>query len=74
MIRILAGHDNLHIYFYGAAPSVFSILFGLIKPFMSQYTVQKIKIHSSVKEQWHPEVLELIDPSQIREEFGGTKI
>ncbi|ODN04853.1 SEC14-like protein 4 [Orchesella cincta] len=55
------------------APTVFSVLFGMMKPLMSGRTVEKIKIFSSNKDQWLPAVLEVVDPSEIREQFGGVK-
>ncbi|CAL8125553.1 unnamed protein product [Orchesella dallaii] len=55
------------------APAVFSVLFGMMKSLMSGRTVEKIKIFSSDKNQWLPVVLDLIDASEIREQYGGTK-
>lgn len=56
------------------APQVFSILFGMMKPFMSGHTLNKIQIFPEKKEQWQPVILDLVDPEQIREQFGGTKL
>jgi len=55
------------------APAVFSVLFGMLKPFMSGRTVDKIKVFGDDKEKWEPVVHQLVDPSQIRQRFGGTK-
>jgi len=55
------------------APAVFSILFGMMKSMMSGRTVSKITIFSSDKSQWLPAILNVVDASQIREQFGGTK-
>jgi hypothetical protein len=55
------------------APAIFSILFGMLKPFMSRRTVEKFQMFPVDKEKWEPVIHELIDPSQIRQPFGGTR-
>jgi len=56
-------------YNFLLAPSIFSILFGMMKPLMSGRTVDKIKIYSSDKDQWLPAILDVVDGSEIREQF-----
>lgn len=55
------------------APTIFSILFGMSKAIMSGATVKKVTVFSTDKQQWLPEVLDLVSPDQIREQFGGTR-
>ncbi|OXA40429.1 SEC14-like protein 4 [Folsomia candida] len=55
------------------APAVFSVLFNLMKPLMTARTINKIQIYSSDRAKWEPEVLKLVDASQIRPRFGGCK-
>lgn len=56
-----------------SAPAVFSVLFNLMKPLMTARTINKIQIYSSDRAKWEPEVLKLVDASQIRPRFGGCK-
>lgn len=44
----------------------------MMKAFMSGHTASKFEVFSAKKHQWQPAILELVDPSQIREQFGGT--
>lgn len=66
---------NINLSFFRVpAPAVFSVLYGMMKPFMSSRTIEKIQVFSENKEQWLPAVLKLVDEAEIREEFGGTKV
>jgi len=65
--------ETLSTAFIINAPAVFSVLFNLMKPLMTARTLNKIKIFSSDRQKWEPEVLKTVDASQIRPRFGGTK-
>jgi len=52
-------------------PYVFSLCWNLIKPLLDKATNDKIKIFSS-EVYWKPALAELIDPSELPKEYGGT--
>ena len=51
------------------APSIFPILFSLLKPFLRESTKQKIKVAGS---DWQDVLKKYIDPDQIPVYYGGT--
>ncbi|KAI8434560.1 hypothetical protein MSG28_003106 [Choristoneura fumiferana] len=54
------------------APKVFSLAFSVIKKFMHEYTISKIKIYGSDAKKWQAQVLQLIDKDQLPVHYGGT--
>ncbi|ODM98644.1 SEC14-like protein 4 [Orchesella cincta] len=55
------------------APKVFSLLFGVIKPFMSKETISKISIISGNEETWKKELNSKLNPENVPVRWGGTK-
>lgn len=53
------------------APRLFTLLFSIIKPFMHQATIDKVRIFGFNKSEWAPAILEEIDPDQLPEYYGG---
>ncbi|XP_059057009.1 SEC14-like protein 2 [Achroia grisella] len=56
------------------APKVFSLAFSVIKKFMHENTISKIKIYSSDTKKWQAQVLTLIDKEQLPVHYGGTMV
>jgi len=56
-----------------AGPRIFSMLFAMIKPFLSEATVSKISIFDSNEKNWKKAVLEIVDEDQIPPKYGGCK-
>ncbi|CAG5051254.1 unnamed protein product [Parnassius apollo] len=56
------------------APKVFSLAFSVVKKFMHEYTISKIKIYGTDTKKWQPQVLELIDRDQLPAHYGGTLV
>ncbi|KAF4516868.1 hypothetical protein B566_EDAN014368 [Ephemera danica] len=54
------------------APSVFSVAFAVIRPFLHENTVRKIQIFSANPRKWRPPLEALVDPSQLPAHYGGT--
>lgn len=54
------------------APTLFTLLFSIIKPFMHQATIDKIRVFGANKSEWAPAILEDVDPDQLPEYYGGT--
>lgn len=52
-------------------PRIFSMLFAIVKPFLSENTVNKISIFDSNEANWKKAVEEVIDPSQLPIRYGG---
>ncbi|XP_077297895.1 SEC14-like protein 2 [Arctopsyche grandis] len=55
-------------------PKVFSLAFAIVKKFINEYTMSKIKIHKADPKKWQPVLLETIDPDQLPKHFGGTQV
>lgn len=53
---------------------MFSLAFSIIKKFMHEYTISKIKIYSSDQKKWRPEVFKTIDKDQLPQHYGGTMV
>lgn len=47
------------------------MLFAIVKPFLSENTVNKISIFDSNEANWKKAVEEVIDPSQLPIRYGG---
>ena len=43
----------------------------MVKPFLNQVTIDKIRIFGSDKKQWTAAILEDIDPNQLPAYYGG---
>ncbi|XP_014371048.2 SEC14-like protein 2 [Papilio machaon] len=56
------------------APKVFSLAFSVIKKFMHEYTISKIKIYGTDERKWQAAVLEMIDREQLPAHYGGTLV
>ncbi|XP_011561304.3 SEC14-like protein 2 [Plutella xylostella] len=66
--------EILKICYIVNAPKVFSLAFSIIKKFMHEYTISKIKIYSSDQKKWRPEVFKTIDKDQLPQHYGGTMV
>ncbi|KAI5641758.1 CRAL/TRIO domain-containing protein [Phthorimaea operculella] len=56
------------------APKVFSLAYNVIKKFIHEYTISKIKIFSTDTKKWQPALLELIDKESLPVHYGGTMV
>ncbi|CAG9585130.1 unnamed protein product [Danaus chrysippus] len=56
------------------APKVFSLAFSVIKKFMHEYTISKIRIYGSDAKKWQAQVLAMVDRDQLPMHYGGTMI
>ena len=59
-------------YHFFKAPKIFSMLFALVKPMLSQVDTPKIKIYGNDKNEWTSAILEEIDADQVPSFYGGT--
>lgn len=57
-----------------SAPKVFALAFSVVKKFMHEYTISKIKIYGTDAMKWHAPVLEIIDKDQLPVHYGGTRV
>ncbi|XP_055612040.1 SEC14-like protein 2 [Uranotaenia lowii] len=53
-------------------PKVFAFAYNMIKKFLGEYTIEKIKIYKSDRNKWLSAILERCDASQIPKYYGGT--
>ncbi|XP_049867086.1 SEC14-like protein 2 [Pectinophora gossypiella] len=56
------------------APKVFALAFSVIKKFMHEYTISKIKIYGTDAKKWQAQALQLIDADQLPVHYGGTMV
>ncbi|KAJ0180732.1 hypothetical protein K1T71_004136 [Dendrolimus kikuchii] len=54
------------------APKVFALAFSVVKKFMHEYTISKIKIYGSDARKWQSQILQIVDKDQIPVHYGGT--
>lgn len=54
-------------------PKVFAFAYNMVKKFLGEYTIDKIKIYKSDQNKWLPAILQRCDASQIPKYFGGTQ-
>ncbi|ELT92854.1 hypothetical protein CAPTEDRAFT_220522 [Capitella teleta] len=68
---ILEGNypENLRSSYVINAPSIFPIVFNIVKPFLSAETKQKVHI---LGRDWKTELFKAVDPSEIPVHWGGT--
>jgi CRAL/TRIO domain len=56
------------------APSIFSVAFSIVRPFLHENTVKKIQIFSSNSRKWKAALLDNIGPEQLPVHYGGTQM
>ena len=56
----------------GAAPKIFSLVFAMVKPLMTQVTLDKLKVYGNDRAEWTAALLEEIDADQLPAHYGGT--
>lgn len=66
--------EILKICFIVNAPKVFSLAFSVVKKFMHEYTISKIRIFGSDAKKWQEQILKVIDKDQLPVHFGGTMV
>lgn len=54
-------------------PKVFAVLFNLIKPFLTERTLSKIKIFDSNANKWRPELEKFVVKGLLPKKYGGTR-
>jgi hypothetical protein len=61
--------ETMGLTFVVNAPSIFSYIWKVIRPWLDPFTANKVRIHSDVPTK---DILELIDKDQLPEQYGGT--
>ena len=56
-----------------SAPSVFKILFDLVKPLISMRTMKKIDIFGYDREKWEKAILATVPAEELPKRWGGTR-
>ncbi|CAH0721961.1 unnamed protein product, partial [Brenthis ino] len=56
------------------APKVFSLAFSVIKKFMHDNTISKIRIYGSDTKKWQAQILAVIEKDQIPLHYGGSLV
>jgi len=64
--------ENLGRLFIINAPKMFTMLFTLVKPLLSQATIDKFHIYGTDEKEWRAALLEYIDADQLPVYYGGT--
>ncbi|CRK92712.1 CLUMA_CG006247, isoform A [Clunio marinus] len=54
------------------APKIFSFAFNIVKKFLDEYTISKIKIYKQNPIKWIPAILERIDETNLPKYYGGA--
>lgn len=66
--------EILKICYIINAPRVFSLAFSVVKKFMHEYTISKIKIYGCDTKKWQAQLLSSIEPDQLPKHYGGTMV
>ncbi|CAG7721230.1 unnamed protein product [Allacma fusca] len=54
------------------APAVFNILWGIIKPFLTERTTSKIRIHGSNRGKWRADIVSMVKEENIPSIYSGA--
>ena len=54
------------------APRLFMAFYNVVKPFLPQATLDKIRVFGCNKDEWSAALLEEIDADQLPVMYGGT--
>lgn len=57
---------------YLKVPNVFAVVFAMVKPFLSQVTLNKIRVFGQEPDKWKAALLEEINADQLPVHYGGT--
>jgi len=63
--------ESLRKIFIINAPKFFTLLFAMVKPLMTQVTLDKLKVYGNDRAQWTAALLEEIDADQLPAHYGG---
>ena len=61
---------NKYVFF--AAPRTFTVVFAMIRPLLTQVTLNKLKVLGCDRDEWTAALLEDIDADQLPVHYGGT--
>jgi len=64
--------EILRVAYIINAPRLFAIAFNIIKKFLAEYTISKIKIFKSDPTKWKKAILSQVPPDQLPAHYGGT--
>lgn len=53
------------------APKIFYNLYGVLKPFMSEFTSNALQVYDFNKANWRNELLKIFEEDKLTLEFGG---
>jgi len=54
------------------APAIFNILWGIIKPFLTERTTSKIRIFGNDRNKWREDILAMINEDNLPSAYGGA--
>jgi hypothetical protein len=57
-----------------SAPKIFTVIFNIMKPFLHQATLDKMRIFGHDKEEWTAALLEEIEANNLPLYYGGTMV
>lgn len=66
--------ENLRRIFIINAPKLFTVIYNIMKPFMHQATIDKMRIFGSDKEEWTAALQEEIEADSLPVHYGGTMV
>ena len=55
-----------------AAPKIFTLMFAMIRPLLTQVTLDKVRLFGEDRNEWTSALLEEIDADQLPVHYGGT--
>jgi len=65
--------EILHHAFFINSTAVFQMLFALMKKILAERTVGKIQVYGTNQKEWEPEILKMVDASEIHYELREGK-
>ena len=61
-------------WIFETVPQVFAVIWNMVKPFLHQITIDKVRIFGTDVNEWKAALLEEIDPDQLPTHYGGTQM
>merc|ERR1712136_731010 len=64
--------ESLRRVFIINAPKIFTLMFAMIRPLLTQVTLDKVRLFGEDRNEWTSALLEEIDADQLPVHYGGT--
>jgi len=71
LVHFLVCNIELYCYFALLAPSLFALLFPIVKKMLAAKTIGKVQLYDGNASKWKKALLSIISPSSLPMKYGG---